>query len=774
MSPPVLKTVSLPPRRLDTWLVAVALAAVVGFYFWTVRANGGFELVADADYYNLLVRGYRKGHLYLDRAPPPELIALADPYDPAQNGPYRLPDASYFRGHYYLYFGATPAVVLMLPYAVLTGHEMPTGTAVFIFCTTGFLTASALWLAVRRRYFPESAVWSGAMGVLMLGLGTHVLALAARPMQWELPIATGYAFVMLALAAAYVAVHGRRRVFAMGLAGLCVGLAASARPPCLLGALLLLPPIWLVAMLAHNYARFGNALEFGQNYQLTASRELSNRHFGLDYVVHNLAVYFFQPVRGTWGFPFVSAQTVFTNIRGYAGSEEMAGLGVTLPFLWLALALPLAWRGRADAERRALGATLGAVAGLFLGVGLFMAAFFSTTERYLSDFAPALGLLAGCGWLGLERWAQRTRAHALVTVGAATGALLTAAMGALLSFDYHGRALSRDAPESWARMERWGHDSLSRVGLWTGQFTGPRVLKVRFVQRPAGTVETFWRATDARAGESIVIEHLREREVRFGYARERDAVRWGRPLTWEPDHTHTVEVQLPSLYPAPAGLMRAVREADEFHERSSAAVWFSGGRALGEIVAPLPPGISPGGDVGRDFSGEIRSVNRRLYRDDETQWGNIALTEPRGGVLRLRVVLPVPPAPEGEPLFAVGARFCSDMFFVRDAGDGAVAFYFEHFGQPPVGSKPVRLAPGSEHTLEISLPSCTADRTFSGAATGEVSLRLDGDEVLRGRSECYAFAAGGECVGQNPFGTTCAREFRGWLLEARWTGEANR
>jgi hypothetical protein len=74
--------------------------------------------------------------------------------------------------------------------------------------------------------------------------------------------------------------------------------------------------------------------------------------------------------------------------------------------------------------------------------------------------------------------------------------------------------------------------------------------------------------------------------------------------------------------------------------------------------------------------------------------------------------------------------------------------------------------------IEITLPSCPANETFSGAATGEVTLRVDGEEVLRGRSDCHAFAAGEERVGYNPFGTTCAREFRGWLLEARWTGTA--
>ena len=800
MPSPSLRNSASSRWRLEPWVIGVALAAVVWFYFWTVATAGGFEPANDADYYNLLVRGYRKGHLYLDREPPPELLAAANPYDPAQNAAYRLPDATYFRGHYYLYFGPTPAVVLMLPYVVLTGREMPTGAAVFGFCTLGYLTASGLWLAIRRRYFPASAWWSGPMGVVMLGLATHVLALARRPEQWELPIAAGFAFGMLALAAMYAAVYARTArasVFVCGAAGLCIGLAASSRPPCLFGAAMLLAPLWfgwrerksgrawwwrgglaaavglglcVAAMMAHNYTRFGNALEFGQNYQLTSSEELKNRHFGLDYVAHNLAVYYFGPVGWSWEFPFVGAQTPTSTIPGHAGSEEMAGLGVTLPFLWLALAVPLAWRGRADDERQKLRAVVGAIAGLYLGVGVFLSAFFSTTERYVTDFAPALALLAACGWLGLEHWAQQKRWRAFVKPAALAAALATAVVGVLLSFDYHGRTLSRDNPEAWGKLERACHDVLSQVGWWTGQFTGPRVLKVRFAPRPAGTVESFWRAADSRADERIVIEHVAEHEVRFGYARGNAAVRWGRLLTWEPNHTHTVEVQLPSLYGAPRGFMRGVRRAEEFRERSCATVWFSGGRALSEIVGPFTDGITPGGAVGKDFSGEVRSASGRLFRADEIPLIGRELGEPRGGVLRLRVVLPVPLAPEGEPLFAAGARYGSDMVFVREASDGAVTFYFEHFPGSQLVSKPVRLAAAREHLIEITLPSCPADRTFSGAATGEVTVRVDGEEVLRGRSDCHAFAAGDERVGYNPFGTTCAREFRGWLLEARWTG----
>jgi hypothetical protein len=783
--------------RIDRALSLAAIAAVVWFYGWTVQSAGGLGPANAEDLYSLLVRGYRKGHLHLDMAPPAELVALKDPYDPAQNGPYRLPDASYYRGHYYLYFGVVPAVALMLPFAVLTGHDLSTGAAVLICCVAGFLAASWLWLSLRRRYFPASAPWTGALGVLVIGLSTHVLALARRPMVWELPIATGFALAMLALGAVHAAVHGRRPLMALGLAGLFLGLAMAARPPTLFGAALLLAPLWLLirreshpmrnawrhglaaaagliacgmVVLAHNYARFENPLEFGQNFQLTAARELSNRHFGLDYAWHNLKVYYLFPLRWSWEFPFVSAQTPGWSLSDYAGSEEMCGLGVTFPFLWLALAAPLASWQRPEAERRSLGAMLGAIAGLYLGVGLFLLTFFSTTERYLAEFAPALALLAVIGWLGLERWAQRTRWRFLITPLTAIAAVATVPMGVLVSFNYHGNTFSRDRPLAWLQLERASHDALARIGVWTGAFEGPRVLKIRFQPRPIGTVETIWQAQDARANERVVVEHLAERELRFGFARGNSLVRWGRPLKWELGHTHTVELQLPSLYGAPGAVSNGPQRLEEFRERTSVAVWFSGGRALGLIVEPLPTGAVPGGAVGSGFTGDVRRMSKRPFRVDEVpQAGEPGW--PRGGTLHLEVMLPTPLAPEGEPLFAAGALYASDLVAVRDAGAGAVIFQFAHHGAPPLTTRPLRLDPRAEHRIEITLPSC-ASRIFSNAARGEVILRVNGEEVLRGgTAECSAFGAGSESIGRNPFGMGSTREFRGWIVEARWIGD---
>lgn len=469
----------IKPRDALVWVpTALAMAFVVWFFHWTVRTSGGFGTPGEEDYYNFLVRGWRQGHLHMSKEPSPAMLALTDPYDPNQNRDVRLADASYFKGHYYLYFGAAPALVLMLPYDLITGRELGTTTAIFVYCVIGYMAACGLWLMIRARYYQNSSAWVGWLGVLVIGLGTHVLALERRPLVWELPISIGFAFSTLALCGIYAAMHGRRPVLSFAAAGFCLGLAVGARPTCLLGAVMFAPPIWqmwrhahlrqqtirccaalacgmgiwLLAILAHNFARFGNPLELGQNYQLSGAYESRVRHFSITYIPHNAYVYFFHP--GAWSpkFPFVSVSPVTGGPSGYLGewSEAVCGLGVTFPFVWMALALPMGWRSRADGWR--LRGILGALAAFCLVMCLAILAYFVATPRYLADFAPTLGLIALCGWLELERWARNARWNKVVAPLTAAACISTAAAGILVSFDYHGGSLHRLSPHEWETM----------------------------------------------------------------------------------------------------------------------------------------------------------------------------------------------------------------------------------------------------------------------------------------------------------------------------------
>lgn len=783
-------------RRLEHVLTAAALVAVVWFYYWTVAANSGFESWGDMDYYRLLVRGWKKGQLSLDKAPAPELLALADPYDPQQNGPYKLGDASLYRGKYYIYFGPSPALTLMLPYSVLTGRELTTGGAVFVFCSVAFLAASVLWLSIRRRYFPASTFLLAPLGVLLLGFGTHVLSLAQRPMMWELPISSGIALTTLAALAAYTAIHGRRPVLSLAVAGLLLGLAVGARPTCLFASVLLLAPLWHawrardpqrnvwrmafaaaaavgvcgLAIMAHNYARFENPLEWGQNHQLSGAYEGKLTHFSIRFLPHNFAVYFFQLLAWTSEFPFVKSEGIeITHLRGYFGTEEVSGLAVTFPFFWFLLAVPLMWWRRSKEETRGLWASFGCVLGYLVPVMGLVMCYFSTTTRYQADFAVAAGIAALLGMLALERWAQALSRRARFGVRALTIAVAvsTIVVGVLASFDYHGRSLQITSPVRWNQLEEATENFVARIGFGLGRLEGPRVLKARFKPRPAGTQETFWRASDDRAAERIIVEHIGDHLIRFGFARGGAAPEFGRPLRWDDNHTHTVSVQLPSLYTTGKKTWwdGAVRKR-EFRQRSSVAVWFSGGRALGLIVPVLTQDVVGGGGVGSDFSGEIRNEMKRLFRRDEIEDGLVDVHAKRGGVLRMRIVFPDVLHEKGEPIFSAGAHYRSSIVFVEAVKDG-LRFSFENYTIPRVHS-PVFQPRPEGHVLELEMASFRPD-AYGHEATGDVVIRLDGKEMMRTRQVAYPFPWGDERIGKNPFGTTCSGTFRGWIYDVRWS-----
>src|SRR5436305_22773 len=126
----------------ERFIVACVLLLVGWFDVWTVRSSGDPWKFGQKqrDYYNLLIDGFLDGQLAMKVDVPEALLKLPDPYDPrTRPAGLALHDASYFKGRYYLYFGVGPVVVLMLPFRLLSGTDLPQAVAVLIFVYAGFL-----------------------------------------------------------------------------------------------------------------------------------------------------------------------------------------------------------------------------------------------------------------------------------------------------------------------------------------------------------------------------------------------------------------------------------------------------------------------------------------------------------------------------------------------------------------------------------------------------------------------------------------------------------
>ncbi len=414
----------------NAWkLLAAVCALVIGVYAYTAHSGllASTSLNAADAYYNLLVQGFRAGQLNLKKEVPPGFAQLVNPYDRTANTPYGLLDLSYYKGKFYLYFGVTPAVLLFWPYAALTGHYLSQKDAGVIFCVVGFLASVGLLCALWRRYFAEVSVAVVAAGTLALGLATFTPLLLARCDVYEVSISCGYALTMLALAAIWKALHEpERRAWWLAAASLAYGLAVGARPSLLFGAVVLLVPvvqawrerrkIWglLIAatvplaliglgLMLYNALRFDDPFEFGWRYALAGGQQITIEQFSLRYLWVNFRVFFLEPARWSSRFPFVHDITVPPLPAGHGLVEHSFGVLTNIPLVWLALAVPLAWRGRSADARSTLCGFVAAVAVLFGIATLTLSLFFAVCARYEVEFLSTLVLLAVIGVLSLER-----------------------------------------------------------------------------------------------------------------------------------------------------------------------------------------------------------------------------------------------------------------------------------------------------------------------------------------------------------------------------------
>ena len=473
--------------RIEPIAFALACAGVIAGYFWiALPAIPQYGLREPSQqHFNLLVAGFQSGQLSLKKEPPPEMARLADPYDPDQNARYRLHDASYYRGRYYIYYGVTPVLVLFWPYFALTGQYLAQKYAVAVFCSAGFLVAAALVRGIRRRFFPNVGPWTLIAMVLAAGAVNGAAFLLCRPEMYEVSTSCAYAMMMAGLAAVWCSLGGGRRPLAwIALASLFFGLAVAARPTFLFGAACLLIPVacllnppgepggegrrrWRLGLAAfaplgtigiglavYNYLRFGNPLEFGIKYLLMAKKVSTFFVFNWHYIWLNLRLYFFQPARLMEYFPFVREAYVPPLDAGYGFTEDPFGVFANIPFLLLAFAAPLAWLGPNPEGKRRLRLFASAVAWVALTSVVVLLTYVVASIRYEVDFTPYLTILAVLGVFGIEGYFAVHRKWRLLARLVWAGLLAVSVAFNFFGSCHHG-LIERQVPAEFRTLSRF-------------------------------------------------------------------------------------------------------------------------------------------------------------------------------------------------------------------------------------------------------------------------------------------------------------------------------
>jgi hypothetical protein len=471
--------------------LAAAFAIIEIAYVFFVSAGRFTHWPTTLSFLDDQAEGFRAGHLHFAIEPAAALLAKGNPFDPAWRSLWYW-DASLYNGHYYLYWGPVPALLLAGFKTVFRVRaHIGDQDVVFVLASLQALAGLVLIDRVQRRLFPELPAVLVVLAVAVFAFANPTPYNLARGAVYEAAIIGGHAFLIAGLVFAFDALSalGRQRS-RLALAGTCwllaVGCRASIAPAV---ALLVALTCWLVAprgasrwrlravalrwlvtpiaagvalLLTYNKLRFDAWLDFGRHYQLTWIA------FGSSptYLPANVWSYAFRPGALRCTFPYLfsipdmGARALpgwLHTAGGYIVYEPVVGWLLAVPWAWLAPATALfgarrlvALRGRnADGGASGVGpdvarevaldvsltwlaaATAIAAAGTFL-VPLTL---FWATMRFLGDATPALTLAGTLGWwLWHSRVRERPSARRLVTAAAVVLALATVGAGVALGF----------------------------------------------------------------------------------------------------------------------------------------------------------------------------------------------------------------------------------------------------------------------------------------------------------------------------------------------------
>ena len=398
--------------------------------------------------YDELASAILDGRAYIDNNDIPEsLKELSNPYDTAlrrftsqQTGDKYRWDVAYFDGHYYVYFGIVPLLLMYLPFRAIFSAPFPTALGIIMFSVLFTIAVYKLLTLIAEKNFKN--VTSGKLLLIFFTFvnSCGVMFLVKRPDFYSLPIITGITFSVFGI---YNWVYGlyneKHRNLRFLLGSVCMALVAGCRPQLLLLTFLAIPlffrkyiinkeiktkkgitelalllvPYLIVAsgIMYYNFIRFGSPFDFGSNYQLTTN-DVTKRGWDFGRTGLGFFTYLFQTPSLKAVFPFIEKVTVKTNYAGKTIYENcFGGLITSTPFLWFLFLL----RRAKDTlkEKKLFSYTL-----LLILFGTVIV-FFDTQaggilQRYISDFGFIFFAAAALIVLALEEKAETKREKELL------------------------------------------------------------------------------------------------------------------------------------------------------------------------------------------------------------------------------------------------------------------------------------------------------------------------------------------------------------------------
>lgn len=338
-------------RREKLMLAGLALATVLVCTLpMSLSPYWNGEFPQHRNQYEVMTESLLNGHVYMDYDDiDPKLLAMDNPYDPAQRDEAGVTyhwDHAFYNGHYYMYFGVVPVLLVFLPFRVITGTALLSYQGTQVFTALFILGVFFLFRLLARKFFPTLS-WGACLSLSAAFSMMSVWYIAGTPALYCTAIAAGICVEVWSLyffARAVWDSPSERHSVLYGVLGSLLGaLAFGCRPPIALANLLAVPmflhyvrgkkwdrrllgqiaavalPYVVVgaALMAYNYVRFDNPFEFGQSYQITVTDQRSYgsllSQFDLCKVINGLLSNFllFNDVKPE--FPYIAISSALIN-----------------------------------------------------------------------------------------------------------------------------------------------------------------------------------------------------------------------------------------------------------------------------------------------------------------------------------------------------------------------------------------------------------------------------------------------------------------------------
>lgn len=426
--------------RYNLTVAFLALECIILVFVGTMNPSFlGFDITDDGivfselaykhhNQYDELAQAILQGKTYIDNNDVPQsLIDMDNPYDTTARyftssltgDTYRW-DVAYFEGHYYVYFGIVPLLLMYLPFRAIVDAPFPSAVGIIIFAFIFAIGVFKLLGIICEKKFKNVSVGTFLLTALATVNCCGVMFLVKRPDFYSVPIMTGLAFVIWGI---FLWIKGlnteklRNLFFVAG--SLCLALSVGCRPQLVLVCALALPifakyfftekkiatkkglmnilvlavPFVIVAagIMYYNYIRFGSVTDFGSGYNLTTN-DVTRRGFDFGRTGLGIFTYLFQTPQFTATFPYIKPVEIDTQYMGKTIYEFcFGGLITSLPVLWFTGALPKAYR-----TLRQKGVAGFVITLLTIGLALVIADTQAggLLQRYYSDFGIVFFLAA--------------------------------------------------------------------------------------------------------------------------------------------------------------------------------------------------------------------------------------------------------------------------------------------------------------------------------------------------------------------------------------------